>query len=333
MSRHLLKIFKFLTEGLLYFYNYANKYGPNCVIWIGIWPIFLCTDPEVIKDILTSKNCIDKPILYKGITTIAGDGLITQNYPDWSRHRKMLNKTFSPTTLKSFFSLFHKEINNVIEHIEKSQEKEDDVDMMVIFLAFTMRIATKTTLKRNLEQTEFNSFIMAEHAHAFLEFLADVCLSQIMAINWIYKLAENYVYKTAREGFVMFQRLISESVDIIRRNDTKDPSYLPEINSVLDYAFMGVQQNILQLDEIENQMMHIFFGAFETTSSTLYLVIALLAMHPHYQEHAYEEVASLLPDNENDITLELMEQATYVDMILKETMRLFYPIRYNRSYC
>ncbi|XP_037812912.1 probable cytochrome P450 313a4 [Lucilia sericata] len=316
---------KLLTrkEGLLYFYNYANKYGPNCVMWVGIWPIFLSTDPEVLKDIFTSKNCIDKPIVYKGITTIAGNGLISQNDPDWSRHRKVLNKAFSPTILKSFFSLFHKEINNVIEQIGRSQEKGDDVDMLVIFRALTMRIASKTTLKRNLEQTEFNSFIMAEHAHSLLEFVADVCISQIMAIKWICKLAEKYLYTTARDGLAIFRRLVNESVDIIRRNDTKDPSYLPEVNSVLDYAFMGVQQNILRLDEIESQMTHIFFGAFESTSTTLYLVTALLAMHPHYQERAYEEVASILPPNDNEITLELMEQLTYVDMIFKETMRLF----------
>ncbi|KAI8125146.1 putative cytochrome P450 313a4 [Lucilia cuprina] len=86
---------------------------------------------------------------------------------------------------------------------------------------------------------------------------------------------------------------------------------------------MGVQQNTLHMNEIESQMMHMFFGAFESTSTTMYLVITLLAMHPHYQERAYEEVASLLPDNDNEITLELMEQATYVDMIFKETMRLF----------
>ncbi|KAI8125170.1 putative cytochrome P450 313a4 [Lucilia cuprina] len=314
-------------EGLLYSYNYANKYGPNCVMWLGILPVFLSTDPEVLKDIFTSKNCIDNlrspPIVYKGITTIAGEGLISQNDPDWSRHRKVLNKAFSPTILKSFFNLFHREINNVIEDIEKSKEKGDGVDMLVIFRASTMRIASKTTLKRNLEQTEFNSFIMAKHAHALLEFIADACSSPIMTIEWICKLAEKYLYTTARDGLDMFRRLVRESVDIIRRNDTKDPSYLPEINSVLDFASMGVQQNILRMDEIDSQMMHIYFGAFESTSTTLFLVIALLAMHPHYQERAYEEVSSLLPPNDNEITLELMEQATYVDMIFKETMRLF----------
>lgn len=61
-------------------YEYSKKYGMNSVVWTGPYPLFLTTDPQTLKEILTSKNCVDKPVeFYKGIITVAGQGLITEN--------------------------------------------------------------------------------------------------------------------------------------------------------------------------------------------------------------------------------------------------------------
>ncbi|XP_065368964.1 probable cytochrome P450 313a4 [Calliphora vicina] len=317
---------KLLTKEdiLSHMYEYGNKYGPNSVFWVGPFPFFLSSDPQILKDILTSKNCIDKPpLIYKGFFVTVGDGLINENEPHWHHHRKILNKAFSHKNLSSFVPLFNKEINSLIQQIQKSLEKAEDVDTFLIFRSLTINMATKTVLKRDLDQTDMDSIVMSKNAQGVMEILAENCFNTIMSISWIRKLAEISVYKTKMQGLNIFKRLINESVDILEKNRTTDPSHLPEVNSALEYALNGVHQNSLAGSEILPHMLHLFAASFETTSSTLFLVVTMLAMHPEYQQYAYEEVINILPDDDNtDITLEQVDQLMYLEMVLNETLRV-----------
>ncbi|XP_065368966.1 probable cytochrome P450 313a4 [Calliphora vicina] len=308
-----------------YLYEYGNKYGTNSVFWVGPFPFFLSSEPQILKEILTLKNCIDKPaLIYNGISAVAGHGLITENEPHWSQHRKILNKAFSHKNLSSFVPLFNTEINSLIQKVQKSLDNAEDVDMLLIFRLLTLKMSTKTVLKRDLDQTDMDSMAMSKNAEGILEMLAENCFNTIISISWIRKLAKITVYKSQMQGLNMFIRLVNESVDILEKNDTTDPSYLPAVNSSLDYALNGVQQNTLEWSELLPHMLQLFEGSFETISSTLFLVVSLLAMHPQYQECAYEEVINVLPhDNDDtDITLAQVDQLIYLEMVLNETLRV-----------
>lgn len=76
--------------------------------------------------------------------------------------------------------------------------------------------------------------------------------------TWIRKLAEKFIYKTAAKSVKLFYGLIDQSLDIYENNDLTNRSYMPEVTSSLDYAFQGVQQNILEKQEIAGQIIHLF---------------------------------------------------------------------------
>lgn len=71
----------FRIPGILEYLNdYGTKYGPNSVLWWGPISLYLTSDPEAIKDILMSKNCLNKPTLaINGITYTIGLGLLSSN--------------------------------------------------------------------------------------------------------------------------------------------------------------------------------------------------------------------------------------------------------------
>lgn len=66
---------------------------------------------------------------------------------------------------------------------------------------------------------------------------------------------------------------------------------------------------------------YILIQAIETTSSTLYFVLTLLAIHCDVQERAYEEITSIISDSDN-ISMEEIDQLNYLEMIFNETMRI-----------
>lgn len=46
-------------------------------------------------------------------------------------------------------------------------------------------------------------------------------------------------------------------------------------------------------------------------------------MHPEYQEQLFEEIKSVFPDRDSIITQEHLKHLSFLDLIMKETLRVF----------
>lgn len=65
------------------------------------------------------------------------------------------------------------------------------------------------------------------------------------------------------------------------------------------------------------------FAGNETTAKTISAVLLMLAMHPEIQERCYLEVAAVCSNENQYISAEDVSNLTYLEMVCKETMRLF----------
>lgn len=54
----------------------------------------------------------------------------------------------------------------------------------------------------------------------------------------------------------------------------------------------------------------------------------MLALHPQYQEQVYDELNGLILSDESDVTVEELTQFKFLDMFIKETLRLFPSVPY-----
>lgn len=54
----------------------------------------------------------------------------------------------------------------------------------------------------------------------------------------------------------------------------------------------------------------------------------MLAMHPHYQEQVYEELSCISLNDDVDVTSDDLSHLKFLDMFIKETMRLFPAVPY-----
>lgn len=48
----------------------------------------------------------------------------------------------------------------------------------------------------------------------------------------------------------------------------------------------------------------------------------MFALHPEYQERAFQEIKKILPHNDDDVTARDLKQLEFTDRVIKETMRL-----------
>ena len=66
----------------------------------------------------------------------------------------------------------------------------------------------------------------------------------------------------------------------------------------------------------------IISAASETTSFALANTILLLAMHPEIQEKVYKELRQVFPEQESDVSYDDITNLTYLEMVIKESMRI-----------
>lgn len=60
---------------------------------------------------------------------------------------------------------------------------------------------------------------------------------------------------------------------------------------------------------------------FETTSTTISMVILLVAMHADVQEKIVNELQKVFNAADEDVSEEKLRELTYLDMVVQETMR------------
>lgn len=62
---------------------------------------------------------------------------------------------------------------------------------------------------------------------------------------------------------------------------------------------------------------------YETTATAATNICALLAIHPDTQEKLFDEIRSVLPDQNMDVTQEDIKNMPYLDAFIKEALRFF----------
>lgn len=84
-------------------------------------------------------------------------------------------------------------------------------------------------------------------------------------------------------------------------------------------------------DLAKEQIETILVAGNDTTTVAVSFAFLMLAMHPEIQEQVYQELKSVFAQQNEDVSQEHLNQMPYLDLVLKETLRLFpaapYPIR------
>jgi cytochrome P450 len=68
-------------------------------------------------------------------------------------------------------------------------------------------------------------------------------------------------------------------------------------------------------------------AAFDTTATSISTVLLLLAMNPGEQEKLFDEIDSVLSDDSHGVDKEKISQLTYLDLVIKEALRLLPTVR------
>lgn len=77
-------------------------------------------------------------------------------------------------------------------------------------------------------------------------------------------------------------------------------------------------------DNLLAQAVAFYVAGFEASSTAIAFTLYELASHPEYEERLYNEIKSVVEKNE--LTMESINEMTFLDAVLEETLRLYPPL-------
>ncbi|KAI8878217.1 cytochrome P450 [Backusella circina FSU 941] len=256
-------------------------------------------------------------------TFLGGRSLAMLNGNEWRRQRRVFNPIFQGAMPVDVFGNL---VFDVFAEIDKTEIVEDMAD---ITERYALDAIGKSILNFDFEATSnpnsewrntYNSF-SSGLIHPMFFILPFLDQEKFM---WLFP-ERAKERKNLQKFLGMVKDVIAEKKKIVAENakmDIKGERDL--ITMMLDVP----EEDLLTDDELLANVNIFFFAGHETTANALAFAIYSLAVDQEIQKKAREEVLEIMGDSSEDTlpTLEMTKGMTYLNQIIKETLRKFVPV-------
>ncbi|XP_039947883.1 probable cytochrome P450 313a4 [Bactrocera tryoni] len=318
-----MKKFLYILES--YFIKFKSW---NYFAWIGPQPFLVTVDLDMIKEILTSNRFINKSAtMYSAIDNAIPKGLITSPGEKWKHNRKLMNSTFTHKTIIKFIPIFKDGAQALVERLNNNVGNGECEVFEIIKRTF-LDMAMETTMGVGLYKGNDNHNEMIRGFNYMLEQVANGAMFSTLKVGFLtytpryYKtkqLIKDYIEtliedkRKANDGTIDSKNMnvTSEEVDI-----KKDADIF--INRALNFQ----DQSLFQHADVLNETQTVIAGSFDTVSTQIYSILIMLAMHPNIQQRLFEETEEIISVENMSIEYEQLKQFSYMDLVIKETLRL-----------
>ncbi|XP_015115130.1 cytochrome P450 4C1 [Diachasma alloeum] len=294
--------------------------GVTFRFWLGPLLKVVVPDPHDIQIIISSSKAAHKDDVYKLMQPGVIDGLINANGPIYRAHKKLIQPMVNGgLVMDRFTKLFNLKSQALVKRLEE-KVGAGEFDVIDYITASIGDITLETLVGRPaiLENGEVLPFLTetqtALHATIYR-----------MARPWLYPYCIFRLTKKGREYSEIIRTAheyiddnVSEAMDNYKPAQSEDLINMPILHFLVDHMMKTKE---LTPVEIRYELITLFIGIFETLESIACLLILMIAMYPEAQRKIRKEVLDVM---RNDfITESETKQLNYLDMVIRETIRLF----------
>jgi cytochrome P450 len=303
--------FDFADDPLGFMEECARKYGEFVRFDTVNGEVYLLTDPEGIKHVLTKNNDnYRKPDLDgEGLDGLLGDGLLTSEGDLWRSQRKRIQPAFFRKQLDRYADTMVGDARDLAEVWDDGDRVDVDEEMSRL----TLRIIVETVLGAELGGME------REISEALIDvggrFRSDDVRSLVPEDV---PTPRNLKY---RRGERRLERVVR---DIIRQHERSD-GQAGDGGDMLSLLMQAREAGAVEIDneQLRDEVMTMLLAGHDTTALTLTYSWYLLSENPEAERKFHAEIDSVLGDS--DPTVEEVAELDYTEQVVKEAMRLYPP--------
>ncbi|EAA45528.4 AGAP002207-PA [Anopheles gambiae str. PEST] len=292
--------------------------------WLGPKLVLATSHPDIMNAVLSHPDCLEKPFFYDFVKL--EHGIFAGHYHPWKTQRKALNPTFNTRILNSFIPVFVQCARQMVQHMEQSVgDLGRSISIFPCISKCTLEMVCGTTIGCDvMEQPGKETFI--ENVDRWFELIAKRMVSIHHYIELLYRFSRDFIEEseTRTSCFRFFETVIEKAK--ARINSTAFEDECEDYKKPLIFAdqLLAAQHNGNPFTDIEvkHNIYSMIAAGNDTTALQVTHTCLFLAMHPAIQERVYREVMDVFPDPDQDIEMEDLKQLTYMERVIKESLRL-----------
>ncbi|XP_034937249.1 cytochrome P450 9e2-like [Chelonus insularis] len=287
-------------------------------------PVIHLKDPEIIKEIYIKnfdfvpdhKSFIEEefdPIFGKNVFSLRGER--------WRQVRSALTPSFTAAKMKFLFKLISQTSEEFVEYLYDNPDLCETLDIKDAFTRYTNDVIATSAFGiqvNSMKDRENEFYLRGKDAtnltgtRRILKFMCGILFPRLMRA-----LGYTFLTKKTNDFFV---NLIKNTVKYRDQNEIIRPDMIHLLMQARESAGFEIT-----ITDIMAQAFIFFLAGFETSSTVMGYVAHQLAYHQDVQDRLRQEVDDLFVSN-SEITYESLNDMTYMDMVLSETLRLYPPV-------
>jgi len=312
--------------GLVYLHQEWYKKAKSKTVIVDMFrtKTVLCGEPEVYKEILGSKqdgftNGLDFKIVFGYFFRTS---IIVVDGEQWMRIRKVVQRAINRQNLDNVIPIMFSTIEKLFSQNEVNKMRTSDMTNRITFDVFhrVMYGWDPKSVEFNPDATEIlNSCNIIAHAIGNRNMLP-------IEILWKIPTKSNREIDKAVEKLKKFvTNFIKEERELKLREQNVEKK---NKNTLLDAMIMASEfgeDGGMTNEELYDQICTLFFGAYDTTSTTLKFLLNYLARYPNIQEKLRSCIIEKFPNGIDELeksNLTSIEEINYLRFFIDEVNRL-----------
>ncbi|XP_026746027.1 cytochrome P450 4d2-like isoform X1 [Trichoplusia ni] len=322
------------SEFLNLLHRLALKYGDAYRVHLFSQPYVILTHPKYLEELVPSMEHITKGRSYSFLTCWLGQGLLTSTGQRWKSHRKFLTPAFHFNILQNFLPVFCKNQRVLTEKLKKMADGRN-VDLFPIVALAALDNVTESIMGVCVDAQKHSKSDYVQSIDELSRIVSMRMQIPILGEDPIFNLLP---YKTRQDKALKILHGQTNQVINARRQELKNLN-ITALNASDDVGIRNKHAflDLLLLSEIDGQKIDdesvreevdtFMFEGHDTTTSGIAYTLYCLSNHRDVQEKIYEELQTIfIDDMHRDPTYHELHQMKYLELVLRESMRLFPPV-------
>ncbi|NDJ54082.1 MAG: cytochrome P450 [Chloroflexi bacterium] len=271
--------------------------------------VYLLTNPDGVREMLVSKaSSYHKTARMRRALGISmGQGLLLSEDDFWKRQRRLAQPAFHSQRISAYADTMVQYTLDAIESWDDGQTRDVAADMMRL----TQAIVAQTLFSANVSE-------QAEDAVQALEELLHIANHYFVA-----PLVSPYWLPTPRN--LRARRHVKTIVEVLRPIIQQRRDSGEDQGDLLSMLLLARDEDgsAMSDQQVMDEAVTLFLAGHETTANALTWTFYLLAQHPEHLKRLHAEIDEVIQGERP--SMEDMRRLPYLEMVLKESMRLYPP--------
>lgn len=305
-----------LPRVLSFYHEWTKTYGCMFLLWFGPIARINITNPEHVREILSVKfEDYEKTDAHAIVRKLEGDGLLNLKGKKWVQHRGIINPAFHMEHLRALIPVIAESATIMLNKWESLIESGvNEIEVSEQFQILSADMIARTAFGNCYEDGKHIFNMQSEQ----MRFAAEAFQKVILPFSRYFPTRKNF-YKWRLDKEI--RRCMT---NLIQRREQESRTDTDLLGLMINAKGNMNSSSALKIDEIMEECKTFFFAGKQTTSNMLTWTMVLLAIHREWQEMARKEVLEVCGQNIPDRNA--VGKLRIVDMIVKESLRLYPPI-------